>query len=466
MTEVWTVDTVRRGEWMRWAGPEQTVALHQKCRARIFQQVLSAQQAIRRRGLEAGGLLLSTVERMSGHEVSIDAVEPIRCEHRFGPSFQLSESDEAELASQVERIHASGRVVAGYYRSITGGEVGAAQGADDEALIRKYLGPTCVVVIRLQVNSPLSCRTEVAWREEEGWWQLTAAPAEPAPPARPAQSWGMSAPAPVSLEAVGAAVASQAPAASPPDSAPLPPSPARQPRISWLPLFLAFVTLAAGAVAAYRWGRSLASGPQRPLLGLAADWNGPALAVRWEPRSPSVERAERAELSVREGQIERSIALTKPDLAAGATRVEVSGRDVSLTFRLFWDGSEVAESIRAVRLTGRGAPAPAAPTPAPAAQPPRWPAGEPLVREPLVVPEGIQARIEAPISLSVAVEIDERGNVIRATPQKEGDALFRYLGGLAAENVRRWRYRPVRDPRGVAARGFAKETFRFEPVPR
>jgi hypothetical protein len=330
----------------------------------------------------------------------------------------------------VAGIEREGRVVAGYYRSLTGSERGAAPESDDEQFIRRHLGPACLLVLRLKMISPLSCRVEAGWREEEGWRKFGAAEREA--PAR-------------------ASAAQELAAAAP------------RWRLSWLPLLLAFVTMGAGAVFAYRWGRAMGEAPVREVVGLSATWEGPAVAVEWRREGTALERAERAELLVKEGRLERSLGLTKPELARGGTKVEVSGRDVELTMRLYYEGREVTESIRTVRLGGIEEARPREESLKPAVL---RPAGSPLVKIEVRAPEGIQARIVAPVEVVVAVETDEAGRVVKARLVGEGDAVFRYLGGLAVEAVKGWRYRALQDAAGGPVRGYARAEFRFEPNPR
>ena len=52
-------------------------------------------------GLEVGGVLFGT--RAEGL-IRILAVRPIECEHRFGPSFVLSATDEATLAGDTDEF--------------------------------------------------------------------------------------------------------------------------------------------------------------------------------------------------------------------------------------------------------------------------------------------------------------------------------------------------------------------------
>jgi proteasome lid subunit RPN8/RPN11 len=77
-----------------------------------------------RGGLEVGGVLFG---QRSGSSVRITASRPMACEHAFGPSFILSEKDEAGLKrlldSAVDDPELSGLVPVGWYHSHTRSEI-------------------------------------------------------------------------------------------------------------------------------------------------------------------------------------------------------------------------------------------------------------------------------------------------------------------------------------------------------
>lgn len=82
-------------------------------------EVFTAYNAVPRRGAEAGGILLGS---RSGESIRVEDFEPVLCEHRFGPSYFLSEDDFRGLEESVEwfRTPGSGELqVLGFYRSQT-----------------------------------------------------------------------------------------------------------------------------------------------------------------------------------------------------------------------------------------------------------------------------------------------------------------------------------------------------------
>jgi hypothetical protein len=68
--------------------------------------------SLRIRPLEVGGLISAPAPGADADELQL-----IDCEHRFGPTFQLSDRDRAAFSEVVGEIHASSRVLAGYFRS-------------------------------------------------------------------------------------------------------------------------------------------------------------------------------------------------------------------------------------------------------------------------------------------------------------------------------------------------------------
>jgi len=67
---------------------------------------------LRIRPLEVGGLISAPAPGADADELHL-----VDCEHRFGPSFQLSDRDRAAFAEVLGEIRVSSCVVAGYFRS-------------------------------------------------------------------------------------------------------------------------------------------------------------------------------------------------------------------------------------------------------------------------------------------------------------------------------------------------------------
>lgn len=88
----------------------------------IVREVLSAYHVIPRRGVEVGGVLLG---RYEADQVYVQDYEPVTSEHRWGPSYILSEADLRGFQETVESNEAAstGLSAVGFYRSHTRGSL-------------------------------------------------------------------------------------------------------------------------------------------------------------------------------------------------------------------------------------------------------------------------------------------------------------------------------------------------------
>lgn len=216
----------------------------------IRANVMDAFMALPRRGAEAGGLLLGRIEDTAPLRARIDGFQPIACEHRFGPSFLLSESDHARAAEMVRGTPG----MVGLYRSYTGRE--AVPDSADQELIEAYSARSARFLLLLQPLSAERCMAAVAW-DERGVRRIS-------------ESFAFSAAA-MPVAASSTPDAPPAPRILPPPAHPRTapadePERPRRPRF-WAPL-AACIGLSVGAAAAYEWwiGRTPAP-PQTPPAG-------------------------------------------------------------------------------------------------------------------------------------------------------------------------------------------------------
>lgn len=114
------------------------VEISERVREAISAEVLQAYNAVPRRGAETGGILLG---RRTETGVRIEDFEPVLCEHRFGPSYLLSEEDLQGLEESLEWFRGRGEgapEVLGMYRSQTRSEDQTDE--HDAELMRRYFG--------------------------------------------------------------------------------------------------------------------------------------------------------------------------------------------------------------------------------------------------------------------------------------------------------------------------------------
>lgn len=116
----------------------------------IDHEVREVFAAVPRRGAETGGILLG---RREAERVVIEDFEPVPSEHRFGPSYRLSDTDHQLLRETLEWFRAgapSGLTVLGFYRSHTLPEFGL--GEHDEELLRAHFPDSDPLVLLIKPN--------------------------------------------------------------------------------------------------------------------------------------------------------------------------------------------------------------------------------------------------------------------------------------------------------------------------
>ncbi len=113
-----------------WAQASRTFAIHIPAEVigSLGTESLVAFKRVPRRGLETGGILLGRTEfREDTTTFWIEGFAPIESEHRFGPSYVLSDSDVAHLQKELAR---NGTASLGVYRSQTRSDQLAIEDAD------------------------------------------------------------------------------------------------------------------------------------------------------------------------------------------------------------------------------------------------------------------------------------------------------------------------------------------------
>ncbi len=107
-----------------WEAPEKAVTVQMQMHVvnRLAEDAFEAFKSVPKRGAEIGGILLGRFEPGEKLTVVVEDYEPVRCEHRTGPSYSLSDADLPSLGEAVQRWrrHADARTyVVGFYRSHT-----------------------------------------------------------------------------------------------------------------------------------------------------------------------------------------------------------------------------------------------------------------------------------------------------------------------------------------------------------
>lgn len=122
---------------------------------RLGAEVMRGFGLVPKRGAEVGGLLLGTVE-VDGERtaVRVDDFVAVPCDYLKGPSYQLTEKDEARFAEAVAQAQNGERTLVGFFRSHTRDGLGLTD--DDLDRFRRYFGLKSQVILLVR---PFATRT-------------------------------------------------------------------------------------------------------------------------------------------------------------------------------------------------------------------------------------------------------------------------------------------------------------------
>jgi hypothetical protein len=357
--------------YRRWEAPGGATIVHLSLDVidRLRSEAMTGLGAIPRRGAEIGGLLIGRIE---GADVYIDDFEAIPCEYRRGPSYVLSESDQAAFAAAYDRWKSGGdeqRYAVGYFRSNTRDRFVVVE--EDRDLMRRYFpaAPHVMLLIR-----PYAARPTVAGFVAYENGVLGKAPADefpflrneraagerrsarrvtemPSPRTRPAAAQSTPAPEIVVAPSDGDSRTDSAPAAPAQrrDETNSPP-PSRRRRWLW-PIVCALV-LVIGGIAGFSAALILiARHAPTPTgdpysLSLSVSKTGDSLHLRWDRQSRAVRFAQRGTLQIADGASSKAVELDDSQLHNGS--VIYHNLTNRVTFRLVVhprDGSEVSDSV-------------------------------------------------------------------------------------------------------------------------
>lgn len=112
----------------------------------IAAEVVKRFEAIPGGGAEVGGILLG---RKEGNEIIVDDFEPVLCDHRFGPSFRLSDGDRIGWRETLQRIRQRELfAIVGCYRTDTSHELALRE--DDRELLETELQQNGDVILLIK----------------------------------------------------------------------------------------------------------------------------------------------------------------------------------------------------------------------------------------------------------------------------------------------------------------------------
>lgn len=354
----------------RWEVPGKPVAVHLALDVidSVLPEVMRAFGAVPKRGAEAGGLLIGSIERDSAKAiVRVEQIELVPCLYARGPSYLLSGDDKTAFEEGLGRWKpetAGSPYVVGYFRSHT--RDGLALSSEDiELLDRLFPDPAHVaLLVRPFASKPIQAgfffRDNGAFLTETPLGfifnrrELEAQQREPpqieAPRAEPQQAL----PTPVKLPAAEPPAPAPTPVVeerkqlersqqrsqqgSPRRVIPLPddflgqapgsesavlPKPAASgmPAWMWVPLSVALLVI--GAVIGIEVPRYFNLGAIAPFtpdfaLGLSVSGTGDSLTVHWNPDAPAIRNAQSGTLEIEDGGYSKPVDLDSAHLQSGS----------------------------------------------------------------------------------------------------------------------------------------------------
>jgi len=361
------METRVQGGYYIWEAPGGTVVVHLQVDLvdRVLAEVMRGFGAVRKRGVEVGGLLIGTISESDPSVangvtvVRVEDFEPVPCEYRRGPSYLLSEEDGAAFENAYQRWRpsvASEEYAVGYFRSHT--REGLAMAAEDIELMDDYFPEPAHAALLIKpagtkVSSasfflreagafPLSAPHEFPFRRRE----LTG---EDPPPHRSLDDRRRN-----SFEHVTSVV----PAAHPEAAIEKPPElnynlanpPAAAFRASWIWMPVSFVFLMLGLMLGFQVGLNLAGrntpAVQDYTLALSVSKTGENLLVRWNPDAPLVRAADRGELEIEDRGLIKPVPLDRANLQNGSITVQRASPSVRFRLTVFPHGRLAAtESV-------------------------------------------------------------------------------------------------------------------------
>jgi proteasome lid subunit RPN8/RPN11 len=367
--------------------------------------VVDAFYSLPRGGAEIGGILLGRAEQ--GRTVITDAI-PVECEHAFGPSFTLSETDQAQFGAKLADAGGSANSKpVGWYHSHTRSEIFL---SDADLLIHKKFFPEpWQVALVLKPHTFQPTRAGFFFRDRDGAIRADAShqeieliplPLEKVPADDPAAKPEPAPPPPAGHVIDISSAAAPEPVAEPaPSSEPEPePEPEPQhaetvpyqapalPRFAmeepaaprrWLAPVAILAGLAVGAagfLSRQLWMPKPAAAPRAGIvtpasLGLAATDLDGELEIRWDAKAPNVQRSSGAMLFLSDGPLIRSVALDTAQLRSGAYTFKRTADRVEVILSLAEPGGDkLVQAVGFVKPPeAPAAPAPAAPVATPSA---------------------------------------------------------------------------------------------------
>ncbi|MEJ7606788.1 MAG: hypothetical protein WKF37_11100 [Bryobacteraceae bacterium] len=374
------MDVDQASEFLTWREGEQgaAVRLDRSVIERINVDVMRGFGVTRRRGTEAGGILLGSI---AGQTVTVVDYYAVACEYAYGPSYILSDSDSQLFREAVERFSSGpedDKRPVGYFRSHT--RDGFELDENDTAiftrhfrhpgqlilLVKPYVTKSNTAAIFIPANGKVPTGVEAREFPFAKDSQFVVAPVAPilpqAPPIPVAPILPQAPPTPVEplepvkpaapvVEAVEPEAATTLPAGMAKAAAAYDLQQAASPlswrtRLAWV--LFTLCAMAFGAVGGLKYagiaapGKILSGGAnpaaaEDPFAtGLTAKPQDQGILIEWNSASPAIARALRGSLFITEGNATKEVKLGFPSFKTDPCYIKTGRGRWALGWRWCW----------------------------------------------------------------------------------------------------------------------------------
>jgi outer membrane biosynthesis protein TonB len=297
-----------------------------------------------RRGLEVGGLLLGSAE---GRDVRLCDVHAIAIEHKFGPSYQLSDADVKVFRETIEGLQQSSGVrVIGHFRSHTKGKL-ELMFADLTIAALTGAPQPLVLLVTTSADEPAVAHL---YRKTGDKFTRLLAFRLPSEPGAQAVISGVQ----FARESVSEPPPNEV--AEVPDQAPRADRPNQSKTRPWRTALAACIIVGAilGGYSAWRALHRQHS-TDTSSVQLTVQQTADSVSLSWDRTSTAVRSASSGVLTIQDGSYGRIIRLTRSELTMG--RVFYSPQTDAIRFRLdLYQGGDTVSSDSAVAIAIRPPP--------------------------------------------------------------------------------------------------------------
>ncbi len=345
--------------------------------SRLGLDAMEAYKAVPKRGLEIGGLLLG---RYDAGAIRVRDFQPVQSEHRWGPSYRLSETD---LSAFEEALKEHSDTV-GIYRTSTLAQASSLEQDAVNFFRDHFTGPGNVYLLIRPATKKATFflpEGDTLTQVHEFPFRAAELPTEEEEPDRAVAAAAAAVPARVPAVAVRSIA--EVPVTGPPVAVSAAPAVPRSRRGWWIQVWIQVAALIVGMVAGAAIYRGFQTAP-RPMrapvvqsaaavspvpplsppatattepasepdttlhIPLSAEHDGQSILVYWDRKSPAFDKATKAILYITDGDRKNQLNLDRDDLKAGEVSYRPRSSEVTFHLQVIGRGFASDDSIRVV----------------------------------------------------------------------------------------------------------------------